>query len=117
MINFSSINVFYLIFLNHYLSIFHPFLTSENPQQIGAAFEVLKIIIGKPIGAHFNFEPIFQDVIFLFLNGDDDIRNRAAIFSYKYLHSHFSSHFFIFELFIQVIHMVKNTELPIYLEI
>ncbi|OHT07063.1 hypothetical protein TRFO_24715 [Tritrichomonas foetus] len=99
------------------LSMFHPFLMSGNPILIEATFEVLRVMIGKPLSSHFNFEPIFQDVIYLFLNADTNIRNRAAVFSYRYLKSNFVFTFWIFRKFVSVIQSVKCTELCIYLDI
>ena len=99
------------------LSLFHSFFITGHAILIEAVFEVLKIMIGKPLSSHFNFEVIFNDVIELFLNADDNIRNRAAIFAYKYLKSHFVVNFWMFHRFFQVLHLVKYTELPIYLEI
>lgn len=99
------------------LSNFHVFLSSGNPRIIEAVFDVLKVLVGKPLGSHFKYELIFNDVIELFLSPNDNTRNQAAIFSYKYLHSHFVTTFWIFRKFFTILHLVKYSELPIYLQI
>lgn len=100
------------------LSLFHPYLTSGHQKSIEAVFEVLTIMIGKPLASHYDFQPIFQDIIPLFLSATDlFIRNKAAAFSYEFLQSKFVYTFWVFETFLPFFSSVQFSELSVYLEI
>lgn len=99
-----------LYFLNN-------FLQSNNILIIKGCFEILEIIIGKPIANYLQFSTIFDNIIELLVGEDEFIRNKAVNLIYKYVHSKFVDVSFIFDKLVCSLNLIKITEISLILEI